>query len=201
MFVCKKTDSSATITAVLMYDQKKNETLGYVASGLGVRSLKSSDQLLPFCKQFAIYRHPVVILILILELMIDKMSSNLEGIEQRVRKVELETGYSNQQRQSLDSIDQSSNQTEILDYRALAQDLGAETCRFALIRSLIQNATMLQDFVYSCLTGPSCVKPPGTEESTIRLIERVKIAESTLKHMQTYGAIEGRLQAQQNVVG
>jgi hypothetical protein len=142
-----------------MYDQKKNETLGYVASGLGVRTLNSSDQLLPFCKQFAIYRHPVVILILILELMIDKMSSNLEGIEQRVRKVELETGYSNQQRQSLDSIDQSSNHTEILDYRALAQDLGAETCRFVLIRSLILNATMLQDFVYSCLTGSSCVNP------------------------------------------
>jgi hypothetical protein len=157
--------------------------------------MNSSDQLLSFCKQFAIYRHPMVILILILELMIDKMSSNLEGIEQRVRKVELETGYSNQQRQSLDSIDQHSNQTEILDYRELAQDLGAETCRFVLIQSLILNATMLKDFICSHLTGP------GTEDSIVRLLERIKIAESTLKHMQTYGAIEGRLQAQQNVVG
>jgi hypothetical protein len=69
-----------------------------------------------------------------------------------------------------------------------------------LIKSLIMNVTMLNNFIVEQLTCPPYVKSPGIEQSIERLLERTKITASTLSHMQTYGAIEGRLQAQQGVV-
>jgi hypothetical protein len=125
---------------------------------------------------------------------VDNISSHLESVEENLRDVEQTTGYSNQTHLPSDS------RVNLDDYRELAKSLGAQTCRFVLIKSLIQNASMLREFIEDQLTCTPYITSPGTKDFTDLLLERSNITKSTLLHMQTYGAIEGRLQAQQNVV-
>jgi hypothetical protein len=128
-----------------------------------------------------------------MEIMVSNISSNLESVEENLRTVEQTTGYSNQGHIFQSSVD-------LNEYRSLAKSLGAQTCRFVLIKSLIINAGMLKEFIEEQLTCPPYVTSSNSQFLSILLLERSKITGSTLLHMQTYGAIEGRLQAQQDVV-
>jgi len=124
------------------------------------------------------------------------MSSNLGSVEDSLMHIERRTGYSNHK--IMQPVDPSQ-----LDYRRLAEDLGVQTCRFALIQSLIQDAMMLQDFIQEQLTSTSylpksCVN--RLQPACDRLMERSKLTTSTLKHLEIYGGVEKRLQAQQNVI-
>lgn len=192
VFICKKAANAATISAVLSYSPTTNITKGYILSGDGIDSIRP---LLPsFVKQYASCPHPMLIFILIVEIMVDNISTHLESVEENLRDVEQKTGYSNQ------TLITSHSRLDLNDYRELAKSLGAQTCRFVLIQSLIQNASMLRGFIEDQLTCPPYVISPESKSLADILLERSSITKSTLLHMQTYGAIEGRLQAQQNVV-
>jgi hypothetical protein len=146
--------------------------------------------------QFAEYSHPILTFVLILEFMVENMASNLSSVEESLMHIERRTGYSNHK--IMQPVDPSQ-----LDYRRLAEDLGVQTCRFALIQSLIQDAMMLQEFIQEQLTSTSylpqsCVN--RLQPACDRLMERSKLTTSTLKHLEIYGGVEKRLQAQQNVV-
>jgi hypothetical protein len=110
--------------------------------------------------------------------------------------MERKTGYSNH-------IDVQIVQSSDVDYRDLAQSLGSETCRFALIQSLINNTAMLNKFIEEQLISTEYTPVKDTanfQKAAKLLLERNKVTTSTLEHMQAYSGIQGRLQAQQNVV-
>lgn len=194
VFVCKKAASSATITAVLSYSSLTNITTGYILSGDGIDSIQ--PLIFSFSEEYAACPHPLLIMVLVLEIMVDNISSNLHSVEDNLRQVEQSTGYSNQAY----AVSIASTTTNADNYRELAKSLGAQTCRFVLIQSLIQNAILLREFIEEQLTCPSYVSSTDNERLTDVLLERSNVTKSTLLHMQTYGAIEGRLGAQQNVV-
>jgi hypothetical protein len=175
----------------------KNTTTGYFLSGEGQYSIRS---VLPeFPLQFSAHPHPILIFVLIIELIAEKISVNLESVEKKLLKVESKTGYSH--RFSSARID--SKKPRGTDYQVLAQSLGAQTCRFVLIKSLIVNATMLNNFIQEQLISTDYIPTLDTENFknvAKLLLERTKITESTLKHLETDAGIEGRLQALQNVV-
>ena len=194
VFICKRPAISATVSAVVSYHPGTNITTGYILSGDGLPSVIPALDAFP--AQFAAYSHPILVFVLILEILVENISSNLNSVEQNLRAIESSTGYSNHK--ILEPVDPSE-----LNYRTLAQDLGVQTCRFALIRSLIQNATMLREFIEEQLASSCYLAEPSVKEwkpVSERLIERTRITASTLKHLEIYGAVEGRLQAQQNVV-
>jgi hypothetical protein len=93
--------------------------------------------------------------VLIIELIAEKISVNLESVEKKLLKVESKTGYSH--RFSSARID--SKKPRGTDYQVLAQSLGAQTCRFVLIKSLIVNATMVNNFIQEQLISTDYIQP------------------------------------------
>ncbi len=141
--------------------------------------------------QFAEYSHPILTFVLILEFMVENMSSNLSSVEENLMYIERRTGYSNHK--IIRPMDPAQ-----LDYRRLAEDLGVPTCRFALIQSLIQNAMLLQNSIPEQLTDTSYLPKSCVDRlqpACDRLMERSKLTRSTLKHLEIYGGVETRLQA------
>ncbi|PVH71641.1 hypothetical protein DL98DRAFT_503375 [Cadophora sp. DSE1049] len=193
VFILKRAMNTATISAVVSYNPTKNLTVGYMLSGSGQYSMIAA--LPEFPLQFSFYPHPMLVFILVLELIAHKISVNLGEVESKLSDVESRTGYSHR----LASNGTSNHEA----FRDLAKTLGAETCRFVVIKSSIANAMMLKDFIQEQLISNDYMPAVNTEnfkEAARSLMERVKIMESTLKHMVTDAGIEGRLQAQQNVL-
>jgi len=75
VFICKKAANSSTISAVLSYCPATNVTTGYLLSGDGISSMQS--MLSSFTEQFALNRHPMIIVLLIVEIMVENIASNL----------------------------------------------------------------------------------------------------------------------------
>jgi hypothetical protein len=193
VFILKRAMNTAAISAVVSFNPKKNLAVGYMISGSGQYSIKAA--LPEFPLQFSYYPHPMLVFILVLELIALKISENLKEVESKLSTVESRTGYSHRISRSGTSEGEAN--------RDLAKTLGAETCRFVVIQSSIANAMMLKDFIQEQLLLDDYTPVIDTEnfkEAARSLLERAKIMESTLKHMVTSSGIEGRLQAQQNVV-
>jgi len=168
--------------------------MGYILSGDGPPPFVHI--LHDIIAQFPTDSHPMLIFLLVLESTVENISSNITSLEESLREIERKTGYSNHKR--LEFVDASQ-----LNYRVLAQDLGSQTCRWAIIGSLIQNSTMLLEFIQDQLTSTSYLPSDCAEKLQRigeRLVERTKLTASTLKHLDIFGGVEGRLQAQQNVV-
>lgn len=180
------------MSAVVSYDPAKNLSVGYIISGAGQYSMTTDLALPEFPLQFSFFPHPMLVFLLVLELIMMKISTNLEEVDEKLCVVESSTGYSHRTGASSGAA-----------LRDLPKTLGAETCRFVVIQSLIANAVLLKDFIQEQLISNDylpTVDAAGFKEVARALLERVKIAESVLKHTVTLAGIEGRLQAQQNVV-
>ena len=99
--------------------------------------------------------------------------------------MEEQTGYSHR----FDSQDHGPNRDrDVRDYRHLAKTLGAESCRFVVIKSAIANAVMLNEFIVEQLLCtdeymPNEEKKKFKNAGTMKkaLLERVKIVASSLR--------------------
>ena len=123
VFILKRAQNTALISAVVTFNPAKNITAGYILSGVGQYSIK--EALPEFPLQFSYYPHPLLILILILELIALKISVNLEELHQKLSLVEKETVFSHRFTPTGTSNGKA--------FHDLAKTLGAQTCRFAVI--------------------------------------------------------------------
>jgi len=149
-------------------------------------------------QQFKMYPIPILVFIIIMEAMVDNISLNLEDVGNRLRDVERGTDFGNHDRPGF-----IREKDKITDYKNLVQNLGSQTSRFVLMKGLLDNIALLKDFILDELfiyRSDSGAFPSELKRRSDHLIDRTRITASTLEHLKTYGAIEGRLQAQQNVV-
>lgn len=195
VFIYHRSNNDSTISAVLNYDSDFNISVGYILLG---PDIEEETVITAIESQFANFSHPLLIPTLMAELTAGDLMRKLRLVHDKLAKIELATGFSDwtkvtAKRDYLNS-----------ELQQWARELGALSCNFAFLEVAVQCTMVLNDFTLQEMGLMRNYVPASRRGSlkgiTTNLINRVEFLSSNLNHMQAFGGIKQRMQAQQTVV-
>ena len=201
-------------------------TIGYILLGPDLSLEDVSDAIK---SQFPLFSHPLFVPTLLAELTAFNLMSKLTDLHAALATIENDTGFSDWRHSdhgdlandvvkhaaktpakdaakptTKDAMKAAANEAPSPDYRKLARNLGALNSRFAFIEVAIRCTLMATDFTKQEIRALKDYVPTGNalppEDVANNLSERIDFLASNLKHMQVFGGITQRINAQQNVV-
>jgi hypothetical protein len=191
-----RTDSNETISTVISYNPTTNITSGYI---LYTTDFDMTDLIPKIAQQYFDFSHPLIIPLLMTELMIDYLTSEVVLVDQKLEELEIKT-------RKLEREDR--NQTNIsnhADYRPLAFDLGEQASNFAHLKARVETAISSQEFLLIQMKWMEEMRMrkeyAKLDDSGPLIQDRIMYTLENLKQMLQYRGIENRLQAHQNYVG
>jgi hypothetical protein len=190
-----RTDSNETISTVISYNPTTNITSGYI---LYTTDFDMTDLIPKIAQQYSDFSHPLIIPLLMTELMIDYLTSEVVLVDQKLEELEIKT-------RKLEREDR--NQTNIsnhADYRPLAFDLGEQASNFAHLKARVETAISSQEFLLMQMKWMEEMRMrkeyAKLDDSGPLIQDRIMYTLENLKQMLQYRGIENRLQAHQNYV-
>lgn len=198
VFIYHRSNNIGTISAVLKYDSNSNITVGYILLGPDI----SEEEVKTAIKsQFANFSHPLLIPTLMAELTAKNLMKRLDRVHSDLAKIEGKTGFGDWETAVAEPTFSSHSQG---DYQRWAHELGVLGCRFAFLEVAVQCTMVVNEFTLQEMHLMRNYIPASRLRSlkdiSSNLKNRVEFLSINLRHMQAFGAINQRMQAQQNVV-
>ena len=195
VFIYHRSNNNSTTSAVLRYDPFSKVTIGYVLLGPDIEIDDVSNAVK---SEFPLFGHPLLIPTLLIELTAFNLMGKLTSVHRDLASIEKETGFGDWDRPARKGEDST------LTYRKLARDLGALNSRYAFIDVAIRCTGMATDFTMREIVTMKLNLPAANlrplDNVIPSLIDRINVTSSGLKHMEAFGGISQRINAQQNVV-
>jgi hypothetical protein len=184
---------------VLRYNSVENITVGYLLLGprISAPAVHATIQ-----SQFAEFGHPLLVPTVLMEQTAADLMRELDDIHTHLAKVEIRTGYGDWE----GAVAATSAADADHDYQQLARMLGSLNCRYAFIDVAVRCTISISDFTLKEIDAmkayatSSRFRQLQTVSNSECLRQRIELLASNLRHIEMFGAIRERMQAQQNVV-
>jgi hypothetical protein len=184
---------------VLRYDSVENITVGYLLLGprISAPAVHATIQ-----SQFAQFSHPLLVPTVLMEQTAADLMKELHDIHTHLAKVEIQTGYGDWD----GAVAAASAADADHDYQQLARMLGSLNCRCAFMDVAVRCTISMSDFTMKemdemkAYATSSRFRQLQTVNNSECLRQRIELLASNLRHIEMFGAIRERMQAQQNVV-
>lgn len=198
VFIYHRSNNNSTISAVLKYDSNSNITVGYILLGPDI----SEEEVKTAIKsQFANFSHPLLIPTLMAELTAKDLMRKLDSVHSELASIELKTGFGDWETAVAERTFSNDRQD---DYQRWARGLGVLGCRFAFLEVAVQCTMVVNEFTLQEMHLMRNYVPASRLRSlkdiSSNLKNRFEFLSTNLRHMQAFGAINQRMQTQQNVV-
>ena len=226
VFIYHRSNNKGTISVTLRYNSEENITLGYILLGPRIDAEKVHNAIK---SEFLKCSHPLIIPTVLIELTAADLLVELTKIHYGLCEIEKGTGFGDwvqempaaeasvprglpaplgqpprNENPPADDEKPATIQKRRIQYQGWAKELGALSCRFAFHEVAVRCTIMANDTTLREIGAMKGYIPPSKynflQPVTFNLKERADFLSSNLAHLEIFGGLAKRLQAQQDVV-